>query len=856
MDGAEHDPVAMMAELARSMKPERRARFLDAACGGNPAMRAAVEARLASALPMPEPPLPEDATIADGMFEPKRPDAGPAPAPEERAEGRDEPAAEADFLDSLALEAVSEPPGEAGEASQIRESDDAAADASAPTILAYCEARKLDAEDRLRLVERLCRAIDEDHRRGRIRGGLAPGEVRIAAGGTPRLLAKAGGEGGADAGDLRYASPEQVLGEPATTATDVYGLGMVLYEVLTGRYPYRQAKEGDAASIARAVSEESPERPSRAAPRSIARHLDDDLDMVVLHALQKEPGHRYGTAGPLADDIDRFLRGRPVTAVPEGRLARLKRLARRHPAAVVLGGLGTLAVLLGLAAALVALARSQRAQGRSETSYRTARQAIEEQFARIEDEPALDVPELRPARFALLGSLLHYYESAAARGEDARDRRGDAQAAEDAARARMRLAQIHRLLGVGDLAAWQYEQALDAYEGLIAARPGHSEFQEDLIRILTDLGGLLIPRRDRHEQARQVLERARSMLEGESAPKLVGKARSRALGEALAAIATLEGAEDRLGPARAAWRRAIEIETALTAAKPPRVDDLAALASAQVGLGRSLAASPETAADGIAAIRKGLEIREDIVKTNPARVDQIEQLAIEQSGLATLLQSAGQVDPAIEAATQAAATFERLDRRFPENTPYQSGLYLVHDLLTRLQNKKGEIAAALGHANRARAVLESLAARNKGERMFAIDLSRSHNFIGRLLRQEGKYPEALAAFQRAVDVLESLKSLDPANSYQLGVNLALCVPLIGVPEGGHTEMLDDDPKLSPADRLRRKLYGERAIAALEKAAEGKGADIEALNKDPDLDAIRGRPAFQAIVKKLEDPRKG
>src|SRR5262245_28701520 len=118
MNGAEQDPVAMMAELARGMKPERRARFLDAACGGNPAMRAAVEARLASFAPTPEPPLPEDATLTDGMLNLPRPAAEapreepPGGRPEDAAEpapgGDDEPAPEPDFLDSLALEALSD----------------------------------------------------------------------------------------------------------------------------------------------------------------------------------------------------------------------------------------------------------------------------------------------------------------------------------------------------------------------------------------------------------------------------------------------------------------------------------------------------------------------------------------------------------------------------------------------------------------------------------------------------------------------------------------------------------------------------------------------------------------------------
>jgi hypothetical protein len=175
-------------------------------------------------------------------------------------------------------------------------------------------------------------------------------------------------------------------------------------------------------------------------------------------------------------------------------------------------------------------------------------------------------------------------------------------------------------------------------------------------------------------------------------------------------------------------------------------------------------------------------------------------------------------------------------------------LYLTYDMMSRLRNQQGESAAALELAEQARRVIERLVAQHPREPGFKLDLSRCHDFIGRLLRHQGKFDEAFRSFQRGVDVLESLPNLDPAGSYQLAISLASCVSLIGAgPDAGPP---DDESKLSAADRLRRQLYGKRAVTALSRACSGGFANLQVCQTDSDLDPLRDRPDFQKLLKDL------
>ncbi|HEX6049708.1 MAG TPA: protein kinase [Gemmatimonadaceae bacterium] len=231
----------------------------------------------------------------------------------------------------------------------------------------YCETHGLALEGRLRLFGRVCDAVAHAHGKQVVHRDIKPSNILVTNSGEPRLLdfgiAKLiipDGDSGARPALTRrserlltpeYASPEQIRGEAVTAATDVYGLGVLLYELLTGHRPFRRA-ERSAHALERAVLEDDPTRPSDVATRDVVRRrLKGDLDTIILTAMAKEPERRYRSAAELGDDVRRHLAGTPVLARGSSPVYRMRRWARRHR--VVLGAAAVVAVTSTVIAAAV-----------------------------------------------------------------------------------------------------------------------------------------------------------------------------------------------------------------------------------------------------------------------------------------------------------------------------------------------------------------------------------------------------------------------------------------------------------------------------------------------------------------------
>ena len=210
----------------------------------------------------------------------------------------------------------------------------------------FCEERQFDVGQRLALFLDVCRAVRYAHGSLVVHRDLKPGNILVTSEGMPKLLdfgiAKLLAPTDDDAVEtgtaLRlltpaYASPEQVRGGPITVATDVYGLGVVLFRLLTGRLPHDVAGK-PLAEIDRLICEEPAPRPSTLLAARDARRLRGDLDTIVLTALQKEPARRYESVERLSDDIHRHLTARPVLARGDTTSYRLGRFIRRHRAGV------------------------------------------------------------------------------------------------------------------------------------------------------------------------------------------------------------------------------------------------------------------------------------------------------------------------------------------------------------------------------------------------------------------------------------------------------------------------------------------------------------------------------------------
>jgi len=224
----------------------------------------------------------------------------------------------------------------------------------------YCEQRKLGIEARLRLFQKVCAAVLYAHQHLVVHRDLKPGNILVTDDGEPKLLdfgiAKLMQAGvpaestGFRAMTPEYASPEQVRGTPAGTPSDVYSLGVLLYELLTGKRPY-EIRSTDATELERAICDTDPPPPGVVRPE-----LKGDLENIVLMAMRKEPERRYSSAGQLADDISRFLNGYPVVARRDTWRYRASKFAGRNRYAVA-AALAVAAVLI-VAVIQVSYARS------------------------------------------------------------------------------------------------------------------------------------------------------------------------------------------------------------------------------------------------------------------------------------------------------------------------------------------------------------------------------------------------------------------------------------------------------------------------------------------------------------------
>jgi len=222
--------------------------------------------------------------------------------------------------------------------------------------------RGMDVRERVRLFVRLCVAVHSAHQRLVVHRDLKPDNVLMTGDGNVKVLdfgiakwltdeeqAAALTRHGEGLLTPQYAAPEQFLEQPVSTATDVYALGLLLYELLSGTQPY-ELKGKSLTEQRRLVCEQEPERPS-SRPRDPVRRreLQGDLDTICGKALQKDPARRYDSAAAMADDLRRYLDGLPVQAAPDSAAYRASRFVRRHRVSVTIASLAAAGLIVAAA---------------------------------------------------------------------------------------------------------------------------------------------------------------------------------------------------------------------------------------------------------------------------------------------------------------------------------------------------------------------------------------------------------------------------------------------------------------------------------------------------------------------------
>ena len=310
----------------------------------------------------------------------------------------------------------------------------------------YALDRSLGLRDKLRLLSAVAKAVNHAHQRGVIHRDLKPSNILVDDAGEPHILdfglarpveqreATLMTTAGVVAGTLPYMSPEQARGLPdaVDVRSDVYALGVILYELVTGCYPY--PIEADVVRSLQHIAETPPERPSRARSRiqtgpaakdaPVPAPIDEDVETIAMKALAKERDHRYQTAGDLARDIDLYLAGEPIQARRDSTWYVLSRAIRRHRLAAL--GIGGMCLVVA-AALVVSISYWQQAVIQRDAARAAEKQAREHfeqvralaRYFVIDFDPLIsELPGAAPARQAIVEQGRRYLEMLAAQASN------------------------------------------------------------------------------------------------------------------------------------------------------------------------------------------------------------------------------------------------------------------------------------------------------------------------------------------------------------------------------------------------------------------------------------------------------
>lgn len=596
----------------------------------------------------------------------------------------------------------------------------------------YCADEHLDPAARLRLFLQVCAAVSFAHQRLVVHRDLKPGNVLVDRDGNPKLLdfgiAKLlGAEGDGAEGPAtetiarpmtpEYASPEQISGDPVTTATDVYALGVLLYELLTGQRPH-SATGSRPQALLDAIRQTDPVRPSHAAPADVRRRLQGDLDVILLTALRKEPERRYPSVEAFAADIRRHLEGLPVLARRDSWSYRASRFLSRNVVPVTAAALVAAALVTGTLVAWhqARVARAERAlaQKRQNDTLVLTNAMLFELFEGVDQGPARARQMIVTRAFGYLDRL-------------SREAPDDPAMIHELASAWSRVGALQggtwNAAGAGGdskKARASYLRALELRNRLSRLAPDHFENRRDLGVLQIALGAL-------------------SSIEGETSAALESHRRGLALLE------------------RCNAERPNEPETQTELARAHvRIAQALGSSDAIANVGKPAQAEPHV----VAAIR----LNEGLVARRPGDLNLRQFLVALYNEQATCLTKLGRRGEALEAQKKAIAAAEALVERSPDSLLYRRELAVGYGNLAAsilATNKAG----ALEYTRKALPLYEFVARAVPGDPDALRDLAIGYRNLGKALTSGGDPDAALPHLRRAVALLADLTKASPGSAF-------------------------------------------------------------------------------------------
>jgi serine/threonine protein kinase/predicted negative regulator of RcsB-dependent stress response len=618
---------------------------------------------------------------------------------------------------------------------------------SGTAIDVYCDARQLTIVERLKLFRTVCAAVQYAHSNLIVHRDLKPGNILVTDGGTPKLLdfgiAKLlDVDRSSDLTEMtlagrpmtpEYASPEQARGEPVTIASDVYSLGVVLYELLTGCRPYR-FRSRLPQDISRVICEEQPAKPSTAVSRApdaptvradsaaapsaahgisrkrgvepgkLKRQLRGDLDNLVLMAMRKEPERRYASVEQLSEDIQRYIDRRPIRARRDTFTYRSSRFIARNRLAVAAATL-ILVILIG---GIIATTRAAR---RAERRFNDVR-ALANSFVFEFHDAIKDLQGATPARELVVRRALQYLDSLS------QEARGDRSLQMELAAAYVKIGDVqgnHNFSNLGDTAGAtaSYRKAVDILEATVAADPSGAQPRRNLSVSYIKLGDMAL-------QA----------------------------GDAAAALAN--------------YSKALERSEALGTTAPVAADVRRTIALSHHKVGNALSANGDVTR-ALEHHRKALALRQALLTEMPTDVSAKREVAISYARISRLLREQGDLAGALEHSRQGMAISEQLVATQPDNAEARRDLGIDYQDLGLIQVKMGDFTGALEHFRKSLAMDQAMLAadpRNAGAQR---DVAFGHSQIGDVLSLQKDYAGAGESYRKSLALFEALSAADPSN---------------------------------------------------------------------------------------------
>jgi eukaryotic-like serine/threonine-protein kinase len=657
----------------------------------------------------------------------------------------------------------------------------------------YCLGRKISVRDRLRLFRKVLAAVHHAHQKLVIHCDLKPRNILVTASGEPKLLdfgiAKMLSPEAAVSRTMtslrqmtpEYASPEQVRGEVLSTSTDVYSLGVILYELLAGKRPYRLTNFGYE-ELERLICREDPPRPSASvadpaeAPtlrfagevpssdlsdvRRRRRELSGDLDTIVMTAMQKEVGRRYASAEQLSEDIRRYLEGLPVSARADSLGYRTSKFVKRHRTGVAAAAF----VLMSLVGGMVATAHQARIarieRAKAQSRFGEVRQLAHSFLFEFHDA-IQDLSGSTPARELLVKRGLEYLDRLSREASD------DPGLVAELAAAYQKVGDVQGRTGFanlgdrkGALASYRKALALRASLPAEAARGDAAErdlaTNHDRIGDVLLVGGDSAGARASYEQALQIREQLAPRVPGDPSLKSELARGYQRVADALAASGDFAAAVEMQQKALAIQTEHGERAGADPAARRDLFIGLLKTGNRQVEAGK--------AKEALDFYQRGLDIARSLSEGDPSSGRAKRERAVAEDKVGDALRATGDRPAAAASYRRALAIRESLSLADPRNAELVRDRSVSHSKLANLEAESGDLASALTSFRRSLALDEGALRSDPANDQAQLDVASDLQGMGDVLERAGAHAEAVLSHRRALDIWEGAVKRDPANA--------------------------------------------------------------------------------------------